>query len=137
MSALDKTESILLLGAVALVGYVVWKGYTVANKAFDKLPALVDDARTKTSSAIGDAVDELTGNVYDPNAPSDGMTGIPMYSPGGLMLNIGNKAYQAGASLGSSINGYFSDGKNYEDLVGYVMPSTVLSSNPGSSAPYP
>lgn len=131
MISSDGAKAVVILGAAGFGAYVLWKLYEgakeTANTISETVPRIaresVADAKSGTRMALSNT----------------GPDGSPMYyDPLSLGLYAGNQAYQAGLGLYDSITGKASAGKTYDDMVGYVLPSTVQSTPPEYAPPmYP
>ena len=120
---LKSMEAIILLAAVAALGYVAWHSYQVASNAVQSIPGKL--TRLTQGSGSGPDGVYVPGVDFDPT-PRD-------YSPIGLLTSLGQSAYQSGLNLFQSDAGPISGDKTYDDPVGYVSPSAITNWGFGDS----
>lgn len=122
----DHAKSILILGGAAIAAYLAYLAYNTyknfsenfSDAAKKKYDEAVAAAKARLDEAKVGAQNVIAGKL--PNGEQD-------YSPQGLILGAGDALYQAGLGVVNTIGGVASDGKTYEDLTGYIMPSTWAS----------
>ena len=117
MSAFDKLETVAVLAVVGIGAYLAWKAYKGAQAIANAVPVPVTNVLTNKGTGSG------PGGTFAPGDPTN-----PDYSIGGALYRLGQMGYQAGLKLSDSIGGMISDGKTFDDMTGYVLPSTVYSS---------